>query len=118
MAHAIDAEVVASFEDYPHTPAVFRRRLGRGEVWYLATRPADLDPLFERLGVAADFPGAPGRLELVRRRHEDGRAYVFAINHGEAPAPVPVAGADLLTGEPWAPATSLDPGSCAVIREA
>ncbi|MCC3765427.1 beta-galactosidase [Glycomyces sp. TRM65418] len=118
VAHAIDAEVVASFEDYPHTPAVFRRERGRGEVWYLSTRPVALDPLFERLGVAADFPDAPERLELVRRRHEDGRAYVFAINHGEAPAPVPVAGTDLLTGEPWTPATPLDPGSCAVIREA
>jgi beta-galactosidase len=42
VTHALDAEVVANFKDYPESGAVFRRTLGRGEVWYLATRVADL----------------------------------------------------------------------------
>jgi beta-galactosidase len=117
VAHPIDAEVVANFKDYPGTGAVFRRELGRGEVWYLSTRPADLDPFFDRLGVTADFPGAPAGLELVRRRHEDGRGYLFAINHGDEPVKVPATGRNLLTGKPWAPMLSLKPGECAVIRE-
>ena len=118
VAHAVDAEVVASFKDYPGTPAVFRRKAGRGEVWYLATRPVEVDRFLERLGVVPDFPQAPEHLELVRRTHADGRSYVFAINHGEEPAKVPVTGTNLLTGKPWAPALSLEPGDCAVIREA
>jgi beta-galactosidase len=117
VAHPIDAEVVASFKEYPGTGAVFHRKLGEGHVWYLSTRPADLDPLFDRLGVTADFPGTPPGLELVRRRHEDGRGYLFAINHGEEPVKVPATGRNLLTGKPWAPMLSLKPGECAVIRE-
>ncbi|WP_205328101.1 beta-galactosidase [Glycomyces sp. YM15] len=117
VTHATDAETIASFKGYPETGAVFRRKLGRGEVWYLATRLTDLDPFFEHIGVASDFPGAPADLELVRRTHADGRTYVFALNHGKDPAKVPAAGRNLLTGEAWAPIRSLKPGECAVIRE-
>jgi beta-galactosidase len=118
VAHAVDAEVVASFKDYPGTPAVFRRKVGRGEVWYLATRPADVDQFLARLGVVPDFPETAEHLELVRRTHVDGRSYVFAINHGEEPAQVPATGKNLLTGRLWTAALALEPGECAVIREA
>ncbi|WP_204745463.1 beta-galactosidase [Glycomyces paridis] len=117
VAHALDAEVQASFADYPGTPALFRRRLGRGEVWYLSTRPVDLDPLFDRLGLAPDFDGGAEGLELVRRSHEDGRSYVFAINHTDDTVPVPAKGTDLLTGEPWDSSRTLGPGESAVIKE-
>ncbi|MEU6250195.1 beta-galactosidase [Glycomyces sp. NPDC047010] len=111
-AHAIDAEVIASFKDYPATGAVFHRRLGRGEVWYLATRPADLNPLFNRLGLFSDTPEG---LELVRRRHEDGRTYLFAINHTDQSHTVAASGTNLLTGTQWT--GELAPGETAVIRE-
>jgi beta-galactosidase len=117
VTHALDAEVVADFKDYPGTGAVFRRRLGDGEVWYLATRITDLDPLLADVGVTGEFPEAPENLELVRRSHEDGRSYLFAINHSDDPATVPATGRDLLTGNPWAPTRPLEPGECAVIRE-
>ncbi|MCD0445993.1 beta-galactosidase [Glycomyces sp. A-F 0318] len=116
-AQPIDAEVVASFTEYPSTGALFRRELGRGEVWYTATRPADLEAFLTKVGVEPDFPGAAPNLELVRRRHEDGRSYLFAINHGTEPAEVPAEGDDLLTGRPWAAKGILDPGETAVIRE-
>jgi beta-galactosidase len=117
VTHALDAEVVANFKDYAESGAVFRRTLGRGEVWYLATRVADLDPLLAALGVTGEFPEAPADLELVRRSHEDGPSYVFAINDGSDPE-VPATGRNLLTGTAWSPALSLKPGGCAVIREA
>jgi beta-galactosidase len=118
VAHAVDAEAVAAFADYPGTAAIFRRRAGAGQVWYLAARLADLDPFFTRLGLAPDLPDAPEGLELVRRAHDDGRSYLFAINHtGEALA-VPATGTDLLSGTPWTPDRSLAAGETAVIREA
>jgi beta-galactosidase len=117
VTHALDAEVVAHFKDYPETGAVFHRALGRGHVWYLATRLADLDPFLADLGVAGDFPGAAADLELVRRSHADGRTYVFAVNHGNDPVKVPATGRNLLTGTAWSPALSLKPGECAVVRE-
>ncbi|GAA1664779.1 beta-galactosidase [Glycomyces endophyticus] len=114
VAHPVGADVVASFTGHPSTGAVFRRRLGDGEAWYLATRPVDLGPLLDRIGLAA---AAPEGLELVRRRHEDGRTYLFAINHTDAPQRFDAAGEDLLTGAAWTPATDLAPGEAAVIRE-
>jgi beta-galactosidase len=113
-AHALSADVVASFTDYPSTGAIFRRSLGRGEVWYLATRPTDLNPLLDRLGITADTPEG---LELVRRRHEDGRTYLFAINHTAKPQQFEAAGENLLTGKSWTEASILEPGQGAVIRE-
>ncbi|GAA2160468.1 MULTISPECIES: beta-galactosidase [Glycomyces] len=118
VTHALDADVVANFEDYPETGAVFRRSLGRGQVWYLATRLADLDPFLSSLDLPADFPETPADLELVRRSRPAGPTYLFAINHGDEPAKVPATGRNLLTGKPWAPMLSLKPGECAVIREA
>ncbi|WP_198667750.1 beta-galactosidase [Glycomyces dulcitolivorans] len=113
-AHALDADVVASFTDYPSTGAIFHRHVGQGEVWYLATRPTDLNPLLDRLGISTDVPEG---LELVRRRHEDGRSYLFAINHTEKPQQLQATGKDLLTGKPWTEASILEPGQGVVIRE-
>ncbi|PRY58353.1 beta-galactosidase [Glycomyces artemisiae] len=112
-AHPIDAEIVASFKDYPETGAVFHRRLGRGDVWYLSTRPVDLNPLFNRLGLFSDTPEG---LELVRRRHDDGTTYLFAINHTDTPQLVQASGHNLLTGKDWTESDQLAPGETAVIR--
>jgi beta-galactosidase len=111
------AEVVASFKDYPGTGAIFRRKVGAGEVWYLATRPVDLDEFLDRLELTPELPGLPAGVEVVRRKHEDGRSYLFAINHTEDPVPLNAEGTDLLTGEPWMKGAELPAGAVTVIRE-
>ncbi len=111
------AEVVASFIGYPSTGAVFHRRLGEGDVWYLATRPTDLDPFLDRLDLVPEVPGLPTGVETVRRAHEDGRTYLFALNHTDKPVTIPTEGTDLLTGADWNPRTHLHGNSAAVIRE-
>ncbi|WP_100444611.1 beta-galactosidase [Glycomyces xiaoerkulensis] len=116
-AHAEGAEVVAGYIDYPSTGAIFRRELGDGAVWYLTTRPTDLDPFLDRLDLAPEVPGLPAGVEAVRRDHEDGRTYLFAINHTHKAVTIPSEGTDLLTGTPWTPRTHLHSNSAAVIRE-
>lgn len=118
IVRAEGAEVVAGYTDYPGGPAIFRRGLGDGEVWYLSTRLTDLNPLFDRLDLNGEFPGLPEGVETVRRTHEDGRTYLFAINHTDRPSLIPSAGTDLLTGATWTPRTHLHGNSAAVIREA
>ncbi|THV38626.1 beta-galactosidase [Glycomyces buryatensis] len=83
----------------------------------LATRPTDLNPFLDRLAIEPDFPDAPPGLELVRRSHEDGRSYLFAINHTETESRVPATGTDLLTGADWTAETPIPPGGIAVIHE-
>lgn len=118
VARAETAEVIAGYIDYPSTGAIFRRGLGEGEVWYLTTRPTDLDQFFDRLDLTPEFPGLPSGVETVRRTHEDGRTYLFALNHTDKAVTIPAEGTDLLTGTSWNPKTHLHGNSCAVIREA
>ncbi|MCH7230981.1 Beta-galactosidase C-terminal domain [Glycomyces sp. L485] len=87
----------------PSTGAIFRREFGKGEVWYLSTRLTDLD----RLDITGELPGLPVGVETVRRVHEDGRSYLFAINHTDKAATIPTEGTDLLTGATWTPRTRL-----------
>jgi hypothetical protein len=54
-------------------------------------------------------------VEAVRRRHADGRTYLFLMNHADAPADVEATGIDLLTGAAWT--GRLDSGGVAVLRE-
>ncbi|GAB4002030.1 hypothetical protein GCM10029992_39140 [Glycomyces albus] len=111
------AEVIASYTDYPHGPAIFHRKAGQGEVWYLTTRLQDLNPFLDRLDLQPEFPGLPSGVETIRRTHEDGRSYLFALNHTDQPATIPVAGTDLLTAALCGPEISIAPGAVAVIRE-
>ena len=111
------AEVVAEYAEYPDGPAIFHRRVGRGEVWYLTTRLADLHPFLDRLDLRPEVPDLPGGVEAVRRTHADGRSYLFALNHTDQEVGIPVTGQDLLSGTPWTPTTVLRPNWCAVIRE-
>jgi beta-galactosidase len=57
-------------------------------------------------------------VEAVRRRHADGRSYLFLINHGDRPARVDVGGVDLLTGTSWPERVEVGAGGVAVLREA
>jgi beta-galactosidase len=58
----------------------------------------------------------PAGLDAVRRHGPDG-SYLFAINHGSEPVPVPVEGTDLVTGQDWTMDMALAAGDLAVIRE-
>ena len=124
---ATDAEVVASYADGPATgdPAVTRRFRGRGTAWYVGTRlPIEglKDVLGRALGDAHVAPVLaldtwPAGLDAVRRHGPAGR-YLFAINHGSEPVPVPAEGTDLVTGQGWTVDTTLAAGDLAVILEA
>ncbi|GAA0322005.1 beta-galactosidase [Actinoallomurus spadix] len=106
-------------------PAVTRHRFGRGDAWYLATRPdpATMRRLFDRVreaaGVAPVLPGLPGGVQARARDTEAGRWYVV-LNHGTDPADValPAAMRDVLTGADPATSVRLDPRGVAVLRPA
>ncbi|MGI5212120.1 beta-galactosidase [Plantactinospora sp. CA-290183] len=105
---APDAEVLARYADgpVPGAPAITRRGTAGGPAWYLGTRLADaplgrlLAEVAAGVGVHPELPGTPG-VEAIRRRHADGRSYLFLLNHGDRPAEVDATGLDLLTGERW-----------------
>ncbi|UFN46225.1 beta-galactosidase [Nocardioides okcheonensis] len=118
------AEVVATYTDGPAAglPAVTRRDVGRGSAWYVATRldPTGTDRLVERLVAESGVERLPGAGPLVEvtRRVGDGASWLFVINHGDAPAPVPVSGVDLVTGTDVDGDLVVAPGGVAVVREA
>jgi len=58
----------------------------------------------------------PAGMDAVRRKGAGG-SYLFAINHGSEPVPVPVEGTDLVTGREWTIDTTLAAGDLAVILE-
>lgn len=65
--------------------------------------------------VASSADGTwPGGLDAVRRHGPDG-SYLFAINHGSEPVPVPAEGTDLVTGQGWTVDTALTAGDLVVI---
>ncbi|MCO5997311.1 beta-galactosidase [Actinoallomurus rhizosphaericola] len=106
-------------------PAVTRHRFGRGDAWYLATRPdpATMRRLFDRVreeaGVAPVLPGLPDGVQARARDTEDGRWYVV-LNHGTEPADVrlPTAMHDELSGAGPATSVRLEPRGVAVLRPA
>jgi beta-galactosidase len=112
------AEVLARYAGGPLAggAALTRHRTA----WYASTRLADPD-LGRWLGAVAEIAGVapthpvPAGVEAVRRRHADGRSYLFLMNHTDAPAEVAAAGVDLLTGAAWT--GRLDAGGVAVLRE-
>ena len=119
------AEVVDSFADGPSAgrPAITRNRIaGGGDAWYLATN-LDAGALDEVLRDAAAGAGAlpqgdpdqPG-LEVVRRADE-GRSYLFLINHSTNDVELPASGRELVTGEPVDSIARVPAGAVRVIRE-
>lgn len=124
---AARAEVVARYADGPaaSAPAVTRR----GDAWYVGTRLDD--PSLARLlrgvlaaaEVAPPAAGLPAGIEAVRRRHADGRTYLFLLNHTDADAEVAGAdrggltGTDLLTGTAFAGVVPVPAGGVVVLAE-
>ncbi|MFC7328411.1 beta-galactosidase [Marinactinospora rubrisoli] len=103
--HLAGAEAVAGYAAGPLAglPAVTRHRHGAGTAWYVSTRLSD-DAFGRLLGLAAPHvagaPGAgavPAGVEVVRR-HRDGTAWVFVLNHTEAAHRLDVEGLGLRRG--------------------
>jgi beta-galactosidase len=115
---------VATYVDgpVPGVPAVTRNQHGDGTAWYLATRleQTGIDALAARLlaeaGVTPVVPPAAG-LEAARRRTEDGRSWVFLVNHGDEPLEVPVAGIELVSSRQTDGLLRLAGGGVAVVEE-
>ncbi|MGN6088364.1 MAG: beta-galactosidase [Actinomycetales bacterium] len=122
--HLDGASAVSSYEDgpLPGVPAVTRNEVGDGVAWYLATRPDEhhlrllLRRIAEEAGVSPVAQADEG-VELVRRRAADGTSFVFALNHGTAPAKLQVSGTDLLSGAELDGGAQVGPGDVLVVRE-
>ncbi|MEO3816835.1 beta-galactosidase [Plantactinospora sp. B24E8] len=121
---APDAEVRARYADGPVSgaPAVTRRDTAGGPAWYLGTRPDDptLGRLLARIAAEAGVRppvSVPPDVEAVRRRHADGRSYLFLFNHGDRPTEVDAGGVDLLTGLRHAGPTPVGAGGAVVLAE-
>ena len=123
--HVADGtEVTATYDDGPLAgrPAVTRRYVGSGAAWYVGTRLRrdGLDALVSRLveesGVVPEVV-APAGVEVVRRAAEDGRAWLFAINHtDEAAALDTPPGTELLTGSAVDGRLDVPAGAVRVLR--
>jgi len=119
--HAVDAEVVSSYDDgpLPGVPALTRRQVGRGAAWYVATRTdaAGTAALVRRLcddvGIAVHDQAG---VEVVRRTG-DTASYLFVINHTGTAAEVPARGVDLVAGAACPGSVKVPAGGVAVVRE-
>jgi beta-galactosidase len=119
------AEVVASYAEGPLAgqPAITRNAYGDGVAWYVSTRLPE--PAQDRLigdaaagaGVGPVVPGAPPGLEAVRRHGENGRTWLFVLNHAGRASLVPVRGTELLSGRRVNGVLEVAPGAVAVVRE-
>ncbi|GAA3885136.1 beta-galactosidase [Streptomyces sedi] len=127
------AESVWEYADGPAAggAAVTRHALGEGAAWYVSARlgRADIDAVLARAAADAGLPERdelPHDLELVRRRGERGD-YLFAINHRDAEATLPLSGAagsrsgadsgeELLTGERISGKLTVPAGGVRVVR--
>jgi beta-galactosidase len=93
-AEPAGAEVRDTYAD--GTPAWLVNRFGEGTAHYLTTFP-DPDTLDRIVAAAAVDAGvaavaeAPVGVEVVRRAHDDGRSWLFCINHTDADATVKAA---------------------------
>ena len=124
VLHLRGAEAVASYADgrLPGVPAVTTNAAGSGRAWYVATRldatavGALTDRLLSEAGVTPVVGTRPG-VEVVRRTAEDGRSWLFAINHTDEPAVLEVHGHDLVADQEVGGSLEVGPGGVAVVRE-
>lgn len=102
-----EAEVIAHYasEYYKGEPALTRRAVGKGEVWYYGAAYSEpvVDAILDELRVStpiADWLEVPAAVELGIRSSEDA-SYAFLLNYSDQPATLQVkrAAKDLLTGE-------------------
>ena len=102
-------------------PAVTRRKLDKGEVWYVGCHLqsegwlALLRPVLEQLGIRV-MDGVPAGLEVCRREG-DGRVLTFVVNHNgeEAALALPGRFEDLLGQRPVEARLTLGPYAVAIL---
>jgi beta-galactosidase len=88
-------------------PAVTRNAHGPGSAFYVSTALAPeglaalLTTVCAEAAVTPALPDLPPGVEAVRRRTPDGASWLAVINHTTTDAPVPLAGVDLATGQPF-----------------
>ncbi|MDR0301923.1 MAG: beta-galactosidase [Treponema sp.] len=111
IIHTEGAEVIARYADdfYAGTPALCRNSYGKGQVWYLGSRPEA--PFLDRFtalicdecGITPVFPPQEG-IEAARRIKGESE-FVFVLNHNQSVTEVtiPFACRDLLTDKAFAP---------------
>ncbi|MFD7418045.1 beta-galactosidase [Kitasatospora purpeofusca] len=117
--------VDARFADGPAAggPALLRRRAGAGLVRYAATRFEDsslrtlLAGALDEAGVRSTAPGAGDGVEVVRRTAEDGRSWLFVLNHTDDAAEVACRGVELLSNATVPGLLTVAAGEVAVVRE-
>lgn len=102
-------------------PAVTRRDVGAGRVWYVSTSLDDaaLGELFEEITAGLGIlppAAADAGIDTVRRTGE-GTSYLVVVNHGDRPGIVETAGVDLLTGARWDAGCPVPAGGVVVIDE-
>ena len=122
--HLDGAEAVAHYLDGPaqEVPAVTRHTVGQGSAWYVATRldrdggDALVALLLEAAGVEPIARVRPG-VEATRRESDDGRSWLFVVNHTDEPAQVDARGVDLVTGSTVEERLTVPAGHVAVVRE-
>lgn len=119
-----DVEVLATFNQdfYEGRPALTRRRLGQGTVYYLGAcfSEAMVARLLREEGNLAplsDLVTAPEGVELALRQH-DGQRWLFILNYQREVQSVELAGAyrDLLSGETEQGTVELEPFGVRVYR--
>lgn len=104
-------------------PAVTRHQFGQGSAWYLSTQLEDdayaalLGSVLAAAEVGPEIADPPPGVEAVRRHAQDGRSWLFLLNHGDTARHLPVTGHDLLTDEPVGPrGLTLPARGAAVLR--
>lgn len=105
---AEDAEVVASYASgwFAGSPALTRRKLGQGEVWYFGAAfsegaaEAILD-LLELPSPAAEWGRLPREVEFGIRTDDAGGEWAYLLNYADRPSDIELAVdcVDVLTGE-------------------
>lgn len=125
LLHSEGAEVLASYEEdfYAGMPVLTRNAVGKGEAWYVATRPnaafykAFLKKLCDARGIAPVLE-TPALVEATMRENGE-KQFLFLLNHSGKPQSVPLDGVwtDAVTGQTQSVVELPVAGVCILERE-
>jgi beta-galactosidase len=125
VVHLEGAVALAIYQQdfFAGTPAVTVNSFGQGAAYYLATKlaPADLERVLDGVCARAKVTPllrTPKLVEVTLREDEDGRRFIFLLNHDAKSVTIPLGkftGKDLLTGKPVKRAVKLASLGVAVV---